>query len=572
MMEVLPIGPSARSSALSLLQRSSGNRSHALNLYFSGDASVGHFDVSETAPAAALKNASGDEQCLSQRAKPSPDLRPATTANAEKRGLALAFPSSKMTNGTNTKKRQRTPTATPASTSSPLPVITSSSVNNRVTKPPQLTMNSQAVVGPLAERVRPKTLSEFVGQVAFKNDSSLGKLLLADRFPSSILWGPPGCGKTTVANIVAKQTKRQVIRLSATQAGVKEVRSLVDKATKRRALNASETGSFLFLDEIHRWNKAQQDALLPHVESGLVTLVGATTENPSFSLNKALLSRCKVITMDRLDRESLVALLKGALTNPASGLPKNVKVPEKILLGLATVADGDARQALNALELAISMSKNPEKEDGVSNDKQLIEVSISSVEKALQRTHLLYDRDGEEHYNIISALHKSMRASEVDASLYWLARMLEAGEDPRYVTRRLVRFASEDIGLADPNALLQASAAHRAVEKLGMPESDVVIAQAVVYCARAPKSVAIYRAYKAAKELVKEGPGDPVPLHIRNAPTGLMKKLGYGKEYTYPPDKGYARGPSDGLSFFPDKLKGTRFFDKEDVEPGHKLH
>ena len=276
--------------------------------------------------------------------------------------------------------------------------------------------------------------------------------------------------------------------------------------------------------------------------------------------------------IDGLTQDSLVKILKEAMSNPSSGFPTNVDISDDILKSLANISDGDARQALNALDLAIEISRaSHSPSSGLT-----IVVTAEIIEEALQRTNLMYDRDGEEHYNIISALHKCMRAGDTNASLYWLARMLESGEDARYVARRLVRFAAEDVGLADPNALLQATAAHRATEKVGMPECDVILAQAVAYLARAPKSTSVYNAYKKAKMLCKEAPADPVPLHIRNAPTGLMKELGYGKNYTYNPEHGYKRGCAEGLSFFPDSLsedqEKTDFFDEDDVEDGHTLY
>lgn len=529
-MEVLPQGE-GRSAALALLKRARAGGSDeqdsvsiALNTFFSGaaaSASTSTGGATEVSPIASTAFQPSNKSASKHPASPFqlPASKPSSTAPK--------------LSGT---KRPRPPGSDPL---------------------------SATAAGPLAERVRPATLSDLVGQSAFTPESSLGRLLAADQFPSVILWGPPGCGKTTVASLVAEATKRRAVRLSATRAGVKEVREIVEEAGRRRRKNP-HAGTLLFLDEIHRWNKAQQDVLLPHVESGSIVLVGATTENPSFSLNNALLSRCRVVTMDGLDTESLLKILRSALSNSCSGWPANdVRASDDVLRGLAVVANGDARQALNALEFAVKISKPAEGP---------ITLSAETVQKALQRKQLMYDREGEEHYNIISALHKSMRAGEVDASLYWLARMLEGGEDARYISRRLVRFAAEDIGLADPDALLQATAAHRAAEKVGMPECDVILAQAVAYLALAPKSVAVYSAYKAAKQLAKDAPADPVPMHIRNAPTGLMKKVGYGKGYTYNPEHGYKRGCSDGLSFFPDSLKGTRLFDETDIEAGYSLY
>eukprot|EP00729_Bicosta_minor_P008278 gene8278-35315_t len=359
---------------------------------------------------------------------------------------------------------------------------------------------------PLAERVRPTSLDQLVGQKAFAADSPLGRLVQADRLPSVILWGPPGCGKTTLATILAKRTKHRFCKL-------------LQRLTGKRTV--------LFLDEVHRW----QDCLLPHIETGLITLLGATTENPSFTLNSALLSRCRVVVMDKLGADVVEPLLKRALSDPrAVGLPEGVSVADDVLQGLAQICDGDYTD-----------------DTATAN---VVELTVADVEAAIQRTHLLYDRAGEEHYNIISALHKCMRGGDANAAIYWLARMLEAGEDPRYVARRLVRFAAEDIGLADPQALLQASAAFTAASNIGMPESG---------------------AYNAAVLAVKEAPNAPVPLHIRNAPTRVMKGLGYGKGYTYPPDNGYIRGCEEG--FMPKgELHDTTFFNPKDVEPGHTLY
>lgn len=561
-MEVLPSGSGARSRAVSLLERAkktgapaSDLVATALNLHFSAPAGT-----TDDAGVASSSNASPHTHAA-------PDSAAATVTPSGLSGVNLKGHKSPPFS-----KSKKAEAASPSTNSQKY----SSAIGDDQAMLPGMKRKRPGAAAatsnkPLAERVRPKKLSDLVGQKAFAADSSLGRLMAEDRFPSTILWGPPGCGKTTIATIVSNSTQRKVVKLSATQAGVKEVRGIVDEAAKRRQFNPY-SGTLLFLDEIHRWNKAQQDALLPHVESGLITLLGATTENPSFSLNKALLSRCKVVVIDGLTQDSLVRILKGAMSNPSSVLPNNVDISDDILKSLATISDGDARKALNALELAVEISRASHS----PSSNSAIVVTAEIVEEALQRTNLLYDRDGEEHYNIISALHKCMRAGDTDASLYWLARMLESGEDARYVARRLVRFAAEDVGLADPNALLQATAAHRATEKVGMPECDVILAQAVAYLARAPKSTAVYSAYKAAKLLCKEAPADPVPLHIRNAPTGLMKELGYGKNYTYNPEHGYKRGCAEGLSFFPDSLskdqRKTNIFDEGDVEDGHSLY
>jgi putative ATPase len=319
----------------------------------------------------------------------------------------------------------------------------------------------------------------------------------------------------------------------------------------------SKTRTVLFLDEIHRFNKSQQDALLPHVETGLLILLGATTENPSFSLNSALLSRCRVMTMEKLSKENVMSILERALLDKDNGLGNLcVKVNKDALQFIVGVADGDARCALNALQLACNAVA----------ENQTDGVNLQLAKEVMQRTHVLYDRAGDQHYNVISALHKSIRGSDVDASLYWLARMLEGGEDPRFVTRRLIRLASEDIGLAEPRALEQAVAAHHAVQHIGMPEGNVVLAQAVSFMALAPKSTAVYKAYKAAAAIVRSESNDPVPLHITNAPTGLMKACGYGAGYIYPPDHGYPRKPQQYLPASVQKrVDDAPFYDRTDA-------
>jgi putative ATPase len=336
------------------------------------------------------------------------------------------------------------------------------------------------------------------------------------------------------------------VELSATSAGIQDVRRVVKEAEDRLGMHGERT--VLFIDEIHRFNKSQQDAFLPHVEAGIITLIGATTENPSFEVNAALLSRCKVFVLEKIGEEAMKTVIRRALEDTERGLgARKVVMPDDVLDALVMVADGDARTALNALELAVNAS--PRAKDG------RVTLSREGLESALQRTHLLYDKTGEEHYNIISALHKSLRGSDADAGLYWLARMLESGEDPLYVARRLVRFASEDIGLADPLALPQAVAAYQACHFIGMPECNVILAQCVAYLAQAPKSNALYVAYDAAKADVHASPNDPVPLHIRNAPTKLMKEIGYGKGYKYNPD---FDGPVD-QDYLPTRLKGRKY-------------
>lgn len=370
-------------------------------------------------------------------------------------------------------------------------------------------------IKPLADRMRPVLLEEVAGQQHLVGPGKPLRLLIErDQVPSMIFWGPPGSGKTTLARIIAAMTKSSFIELSAVMSGVTDIRLAVKNAENDFQYRNQKT--ILFIDEIHRFNKAQQDALLPYVENGTITLIGATTENPSFEVISALLSRSKVFVFNKLSMEDVLGVLKRASSD--------LKPDEGVLESLASMADGDARHALNALELASMVAK-----DG--------HISMQILKEALQRTHLLYDKNGEEHYNIISALHKSMRGSDPDASLYWLGRMLEAGDDPLYVARRLVRFASEDIGLADPHALVQATAAYQAAHALGMPECNVHLAQAAVYLALAPKSRDLDEAYASVKEDIQHRPNEPVPMHIRNAPTKLMKDLGYGTgEGTYLPE------------------------------------
>jgi len=394
---------------------------------------------------------------------------------------------------------------------------------------------------PLADRMRPNSLDEVLGQDHLIGPGKpLRTLIEGDQIPSMIFWGPPGSGKTTLARVIATLSKSKFVALSAVMSGVNDIRLAV------RAAEADEkyhnTRTILFIDEIHRFNKGQQDALLPFVEDGTVTLIGATTENPSFEVNAALLSRAKVFVLNKIDTKDIVRILHKALVEKERGLGGVYKTEDGVIESLAAMADGDARQALNALELASRAATDT--------------ITSELVKQALQRTHLLYDKSGEEHYNIISALHKSLRGSDPDAGLYWLGRMLEAGEDPLYVARRLVRFASEDIGMADPNALVQAVAAYQAAHFLGMPECNVHLAQVVVYMALAPKSNSLYEAYGAVKADIHDAPNEPVPLHIRNAPTKLMKELNYGKGYIYNPS---VDGPVD-QEYLPEKLKGRRYW------------
>ncbi len=374
---------------------------------------------------------------------------------------------------------------------------------------------------PLAERVRPRTLADVVGQEsALGPNTVLGRAIASKRLPSLILWGPPGCGKTTLAAVLARSINTPLLAYSAVRVGVKELKAAMSEAARMQG----ERPPVLFLDEIHRFNKAQQDALLPHVEAGDVTLVGATTENPSFEVNAALLSRCRLIVLEPLDQAALVRVLERAIERTRDD--DTGPVDAEALEVLAQRSGGDARFALGSLELALSAAQ---REDGRRLTSEL-------AHQVVAEAHLVYDKAGEEHFNLASALHKSLRNSDAQAGIYWLARTLEAGEDPAYVARRLVRFASEDVGLADPQALVQCMAAAQAVHRLGMPEGALALAQAATYCAQAPKSNALYRAYNAAKQAIADGARDPVPLHLRNAPTKLMKNVGYGDGYQYAHD------------------------------------
>jgi putative ATPase len=404
---------------------------------------------------------------------------------------------------------------------------------------------------PLPERMRPRTLAEVVGHAKLVGpDGFLRRAIAADRVPSLIFWGPPGSGKTTLARLIATETSSHFVPFSAVTSGIKEVKEVMAEAVRLRKAQGRRT--LLFVDEIHRFNRAQQDAFLPYVERGDVVLVGATTENPSFELNAALLSRCRVVVLEPLTPADLVELMRQALTDAERGLGASegggVAVDEEALASLAQLASGDARKALNLLELAVADAV----ESGVTT------VDPAAVQRLAQRKILLYDKSGEEHFNLISALHKSLRESDADAALYWLARMLAAGEDPLYVARRMIRFASEDVGLADPQALTQALAARESYHILGSPEGELAIAQAVVYLALAPKSVAVYEGYKAVRRTVEERPADPVPKAIRNAPTKLMKEIGYGDGYVYAPHTEEGVG---GIDCLPESLQGTKFYE-----------
>jgi putative ATPase len=406
---------------------------------------------------------------------------------------------------------------------------------------------------PLAERLRPQTLAEFYGQSKVVGEGSLLRQAIDnDRIFSMILWGPPGCGKTTLARIIARETEAHFVHFSAVLSGVKEIRAVIKDAQEQRRLHRNRT--VLFVDEIHRFNKSQQDAFLHHVESGLITLIGATTENPSFEVISPLLSRCRVITLEPLGEEALSSLVDRALGDGELGLGGlYLEMDADARDHLIRIADGDARALLNSLEIAARMATQSGKAEG----QGAVRIELAVVEQALQHKALGYDKDGEQHYNIISAFHKSMRGSDPDAALYWLARMLEAGEDPLYVARRMVRFASEDVGNADPYALRMAVSAMEAFRFIGRPEGELCLAQTAVYLACAPKSAGVYKAYQRAREAVRNSGNLPVPLHIRNAPTGLMRKLGYGKDYKYAHDykDGYV-----SQDYLPDKLVGSVYY------------
>jgi len=406
---------------------------------------------------------------------------------------------------------------------------------------------------PLAARMRPATLDAFVGQEHLVGEGHvIRQAIESGQIPSIILWGPPGSGKTTLAFVIANTTDSHFSSVSAVSAGVADLRRIIQEARERRSLHQQKT--ILFIDEIHRFNKAQQDAVLPFVEDGTVTLIGATTENPSFEVNAPLLSRCRVLVLNPLTDDEIRTIILRALKDGDKGLGKlRVKVDDEAMAQLITVSSHDARIALNTLELAVLTT--PPDRSGRRH------VNLPVIEDAAQKRMLRYDKAGEEHFDLISALHKSMRGSDPDAALYWLGRMLEAGEDPLYVARRLVRFASEDVGMADPQALVVAMAAQQAVHFIGLPEGNLALAEAAVYLATAPKSNSLYRAYSEVQTEIKEGSNDPVPLHLRNAVTPLMRQVGYGKGYKYAHDY---EGHFVEQQNLPDSLQGRKFYQPGD--------
>ncbi len=400
---------------------------------------------------------------------------------------------------------------------------------------------------PLAARLRPQTLEEYVGQTHLLGKGKvLRRVIEGDMVSSMVFWGPPGVGKTTLARIIANKTKATFIDFSAVTSGIKEIRAVMEKAETNRQFGEK---TIVFVDEIHRFNKAQQDAFLPFVEKGSIILIGATTENPSFEINSALLSRCKVFVLQALQTEELVDLLQRALKDRRGFGNQAIHINEKLLEMIAVFSNGDARTALSTLEMVIL--------NGDLDSEGIITVTKDTLEQCISKKSLLYDKKGEEHYNLISALHKSMRNSDPDAAVYWLARMLEAGEDPLYVARRVIRFASEDVGLADPKALEIATAAYQACHFIGMPECTVHLTEAVVYLSLAPKSNALYVAYEQAKKDAIKQLAEPVPLVIRNAPTQLMEDLAYGKGYQYAHD---SQEKITNMRCLPDSLAGKEYY------------
>ncbi|HJD21393.1 MAG TPA: replication-associated recombination protein A [Candidatus Gemmiger faecigallinarum] len=414
----------------------------------------------------------------------------------------------------------------------------------------QTTLFGRSAYQPLAARLRPQTLDEIVGQQHLLGPGKvLRRIIEQDAVSSMIFWGPPGVGKTTLAGVIANQTRAAFINFSAVTSGIKEIRAVMQQADENRRYGET---TIVFVDEIHRFNKAQQDAFLPFVEKGSIILIGATTENPSFEVNGALLSRCRVFVLKALTEDDLMQLLHRALTSPEGFGDQKILISDDVLRLIASFANGDARMALSTLEMAVL---NGQLEGDATT------VTAGDVEQCTSRKSLLYDKNGEEHYNLISALHKSMRNSDPDAAVYWLARMLEAGEDPLYVARRVTRFAAEDVGLADPKALQIAVAAYQACHYIGMPECTVHLTEAVVYLSLAPKSNALYKAYEHAKKDALTQLSEPVPLHIRNAVTGLMAEVGYGKGYQYAHD---AADKLTDMRCLPDSLLGAEYYQPTD--------